>query len=145
MADYPTGLPVFDPKDNFLDVVNDGDVNILYTEVRAIAETVGVTPQTRAANWGVGTFDTTILNYSTVGARLQNTENAAYITYNDYVSKSGGTTITSLANDTTSLIIKAKSGQTAPLLDVKNASNTTLVSVSSAGTLTAVLIDGGNA
>lgn len=145
MADYPTGLPVFDPKDNFVDTVNAPDVNSLYTEVRAIAQTIGLTPQTRAANWGVGSFDTTILNYSTVTARLQNTENAAYTTYNDYVSKSGGTTITSLANGTTSLTVKAKSGQTAPLLDVKDASNASLVSVSTIGTLTAVLIDGGSA
>lgn len=145
MANYPTGLPVFDPKTNLEDTVNAPDINDAYTEILAIAQTAGLTPQTRAANWGVGNFDTTVLNYNTIGARVQNVENAAYITYNDYVSKSGGTTITSLANDTTSLIIKAKSGQTAPLLDVKNASNTTLVSVSSAGTLTAVLIDGGSA
>lgn len=145
MANYPTGLPVFDPKTNLEDTVNAPDVNDAYTEIVAIAGTLGTTPQTRAANWGVGSFETANLNYGTVGSRIQNVENAAHIIYNDYVKKSGGTIITSLENDTTSLSIKAKSGQTAPLFDIKNAANTTLVSVSSAGTLTAVLIDGGNA
>lgn len=44
MANYPTGLPVFDPKTNLEDTVNAPDVNDAYTEIVAIAGTLGTTP-----------------------------------------------------------------------------------------------------
>lgn len=142
---YPSFPVTFSPKVNLEDIVVAEDVNRLYEEVTAIAATVGLTPQTRVTSWGTGSFNTATTTYSTLGERVRNVENGTFIVYNDYVSKSGGTTITSTSAGTISLGIKAKSDQTADLLSITRADNSVLVSVTKDGLLTAVTIDGGNA
>lgn len=142
---YPNTPVVFTPKVNLEDVVNAADVNRLYEEVTAIANTTGVTPQTRSTAWATGTFETGATTFSTVGERIRNTENGTYIVYNDYVSKSGGTTIVSSGTSVVNLSLKLRSSQTANMLELKDTSDAILASVSAAGTLRAVLIDGGTA
>ena len=142
---YPNFPVVFSPKVNLEDTVIAEDVNRLYEEVTAIANVTGLTPQTRSTAWTSGTFDTSTTTYSSVGERIRNTENGTYIVYNDYVSKSGGTTIVSSGTSVVNLSLKLRSSQTANMLELKDTSDAILASVSAAGTLRAVLIDGGSA
>lgn len=142
---YPNFPVTFSPKVNLESIVVAEDVNRVYEEVTAIAATVGLTPQTRSTSWGTGTFNTATTTYSTLAERLRNSENGTFIVYNDYVSKSGGTTISSVSAGTVSLIIRAKSDQTADLLNITKSDNSPLVSVTKDGLFRAVTIDGGSA
>lgn len=141
--DFPVG---FTPKQNITDVVIAEDINRAYEEITAIAANVGLSPKTRSTSWGSGIFDTTTPSYSSLGERVRNVENGTFIVYGDYVSKSGGTTISSISASTVSLTIRAKSDQTANLLNITNSAGTgILASVTKDGLFTAVRIDGGSA
>lgn len=157
-ANYPAGNPALTQKTDLTSVVMAADVNSINDEVIAIGTTVGLTPQTRAANWGSGvsgggtvqgSFTTTGLTYTTVGQRILNVENGTFIVYNDYVSMSaaaGRNVITPAGTSTVNLTLKGQTGQTAHLLEITPAGTTTpVVTVGVDGTLQAVYIDGGAA
>jgi hypothetical protein len=148
-AAYPGLTPALTSKVDLSSTVYAADVNDLNSEVIAIAATVGLTPQTRGSAWGVGSFATASLNYTTVGQRVLNVENGTYLVYNDYLSKtaaSGNNVITPANTSTVNLSLKSASGQTADLFQaLPFGAGSALASISSTGTLQAVLIDGGSA
>lgn len=145
-ARYPDLAPQFFTKVNLTSLVNAIDVNVLYEEVSAITSIVGLQPHKRAGNWGDGTFNSGTLDYGTVNDRIRNVENGTYRVYNDYVSKSGGTTIRPAGTGTVNLTLQTQTSQTAALFEAKNSDGTTtLASLSAAGVFRAVTIDGGSA
>ena len=147
MANFPSFPVSFTQKVDLTDLVAAKDVNDLYDEVTAIAGTLGLDPNKRAAAWNTSnTFITNTTNFSTVNSRIANVENGTFIVYQDYVSKSGGTTIyPGTATTTVNLTLRAAASQSVPTLEVKDSLNNTVASISAAGLLKAVLIDGGSA
>ena len=146
MANYPGSAVSFTQKVNLQDTVDAADVNQLYDEVAAIATTVGLTPQNRAASWGTGTFSSASTNFSTVAARLLNAENGVYTVVNDYVKLSGSSVVQPAGTTTVNLALRAQTSQTANLLEARDAATGAVVAfISPAGVLQATLIDGGTA
>jgi hypothetical protein len=150
-AQYPGSTVTFTPKVNLTDVVVANDINRAYEEISAIASTVGGNPQIRSASWGVGSYSTSTLNFTTLNDRILNVENGTYISYTDTPSltvrnSTTGNTITPSSTTAVNLTLKAVASQSVNVFETKNAAGTdTLVSINAAGTLKAVLIDGGSA
>lgn len=63
VAIYPTGIKNFTYKTDFTDIVNAGDVNVSYDEIKAIETTLGASPN-------VDNIDGTNYTWPTVGARI---------------------------------------------------------------------------
>jgi hypothetical protein len=145
MANYPSAPVSFNNRTNLVDTVDAGDVNALYDEVVAIANTVGLNPQQRAVAWATGTFSTAATTWATVDARIQNAENGVREAFTNRVLTSGGSIILPSGTSTVNLTLRAVASQTANLFEARNSSNTVVASVTPAGTLRAVLIDGGSA
>lgn len=146
MANYPSYPVTFAQKQDLVSLVAAGDVNVVYDEVTAIAGTLGIDPQKRTPAWNTTNAFTTNTTFTSVDARIDNVENGTFIVYQDYVSKSGGTTINpGTSTNVVNLTLKSASGQTANLLEVKDSSNSTVASINKDGLLRAVLIDGGSA
>lgn len=146
MTNYPSYPVTFTQKQDLVSLVAAGDVNVVYDEVTAIAGTLGVDPHKRTPAWNTTNAFTTNTTFTSVDTRLDNVENGTFIVYQDYVSKSGGTTINpGTATNVVNLTLKAASGQSVNLLEVKDSSNSTVASVNKDGLLRAVLIDGGSA
>lgn len=146
MANYPSYPVTFAQKQDLVSLVAAGDVNVVYDEVTAIAGTLGIDPQKRTPAWNTSNAFTTNTTFASVDARIDNVENGTFIVYQDYVKKSGGTTIDpGTATTTVNLTLKAATSQSVNLLEVKDASNTTVASINKEGLLRAVLIDGGSA
>ena len=148
-AAYPGLTPALTSKVDLSSTVYAADVNDLNNEVIAIASAVGLTPQTRGSAWSVGSFSSASLSFTNVAQRILNVENGTFLVYTDYLSKSaisGSNTITPANTSTVNLTLKSVASQTADLFQVLPAgSGSALASVSSSGTLQAVLIDGGSA
>lgn len=144
MASYPSVVKTWVARRDLLDLVVAADVNTLYDEVTATQQELGTSPRV-SPTWGGGTFTSSTTNWNSVKERLANIENGVYTSINERVDTSGGSTIVSGANSTVSLTIRAKSGQTANLLEVRNSSSTVVASVTPSGTLYAAVIDGGTA
>lgn len=147
-AQYPSVVRTFSRRQDSRDIVVANDVNVVYDEVEEIETQLGVGGVV-TSNWTSGSsFTTATTDWRAAGglkSRLDNIELGVVSAINNAVSTSGGSTITASSSSTTGLIIKGASSQTANLIDFRNSSNTSLASVSSAGKLTAVLIDGGSA
>jgi hypothetical protein len=144
-ASYPGSSVSFTPRVDLTDTVVANDVNSLYAEVTAIANTVGLTPQTRSANWGIGSFSSANTSFSTVASRIQNAENGVFTVINDYVRLSGGSVVLPTGTSTVNLALRAATSQTANLLEARNSSGTVVASIGPAGAFRALSIDGGNA
>ena len=132
-ASYPTTVVPFTPKVDFTDVVLAAHVNRLQEEVVAIQTELG-TDVAVGSGW-VGDVDFATTNWDTLKDRIANIEYGLKDVYDDYVSLVGGSTIVSAANSTVSLTIKAKSGQTANLIEFKNSSNSVISNVNSSGNI----------
>lgn len=63
VAIYPTGIKNFTYKTDFTDIVNAGDVNAAYDEIRALETTLGALPNT-------DTIDGTVNTWSNVSSRI---------------------------------------------------------------------------
>jgi hypothetical protein len=143
-ANYPGNPISFTPKVDLQDTVVAADVNGLYAEVTAMANTaLGTNPHIRDSVFP-GSWDssTTKTWGGGVADRINNVENGTQLALDSLVNRNGGTTIRSSSNQL-SLKIRAQTGQTSNLFSITNASDAPLVTVTTAGQLTAVSVDGG--
>lgn len=145
MTEYPARIKSWTARRDLQDLVVAADVNTIYDEVTAIEQDLGAGGVRTSPTWGSGNFDTATLSWTSLKDRLANIEYGLHVSFNQRVNTAGGSTIQSAANGTVSLTVKAKSGQTANLLEVKNAADSVVASVNTTGTLYATLIDGGTA
>lgn len=114
-----------------MDTVFAEHVNSLQDEVSALETTVGTSVKT-SSGW-IGSFDQVTSTWSSLKDRINNIEYGLYVAYNTNTSTNGGSTIQSTANGTTSLTIKAKSGQTANLLELQLSDGTVVSKVNASG------------
>jgi hypothetical protein len=128
---YPASVKAFTTKVDFTDTVLAEHVNSLQNEVTALQENLGTFIKT-GSGW-VGSFDLITTSWNTLKDRLANMEYGIKDVYDDYASKSGGSTITPSGTSVVGLNIKAASGQTANLFEVRNSSNTVVFNVDSNG------------
>lgn len=142
---YPNAIKIFDRKVDLQDLVVAQDVNQVYDEVEAIETQLGAGGVITSGTWGTsGSFTTNTTSWSGLNSRLQNIENGLYTSFTFRVKTDGGSTITPSAASVVGLNIKATAGQTANLLEVRNASNAFALKVTSSG-VTGGVIDGGTA
>jgi hypothetical protein len=134
-AQYPNNIVSFSPSTvtDYSTTVLAEHVNTLREEVIALQSNLGTLIKTGSG--GVGDYDSITVSWNSLKDRLANIEYGLTDVYTDYVSKSGGSSITSSTDSTVSLNIKAKSGQTADLLTLKNSSNSTVTKVTSSGNI----------
>jgi hypothetical protein len=142
-AQFPNSVKTFVNKADLQDYVIANDVNQVYDEVTSIQSTLGTLPQVSGV-WGSGSFTSGTTNWSSTKARIQNIENGVYSLVQTSVSNTGGSTITPSSSSTVGLTIKAASGQTANLVEFKNAAGTVVAYVTAAGAFVG-LVDGGTA
>ena len=128
---YPASVKSFTTKVDFTDTVLAEHVNSLQNEVTALQENLGTYIKT-GSGW-VGSFDLVTTSWNTLKDRLANMEYGIKDIYDDYVAKSGGSTITPSGTSVKGLIIKAASGQTANLFEAQNSSSTVKTKIDSAG------------
>lgn len=131
MATYPTGIPAFSARTDGTDPVIAQDINAPYTEITAIATTLGITPS--KPTW-TGTFNTSSTDFVTVTSRIANIETGVKEAYNNRVKTAGGSTI---ASTSTTVGLTISTSGTGNLLV---AGNTT---INSSGYI--AVIDGGTA
>lgn len=144
---YPNNIasfPASNPRIDGVSIVTAIDVNSTYQEIIAVESTLGTNPQTRpaATPWTTSTpLDTTTV-FTTVRDRISNIENGVNIVYNDYVKKSGGTTISSTTATTVGLTLAPGAGQTADLLQAV-VGGVTIMKIDKTGKLWTTAFDGG--
>lgn len=142
---YPTSIKQFDRKVNLQDLVVAEDVNSAYDEIETIERQLGAGGVITTGVWGnSGAFSTATSTFSSLAARLQNIENGVYFAHEQRVKTTGGSTVIPEDASTVGLNIRATSGQTANLLEVRNASNAFVMRVTTSG-ITGGIIDGGTA
>jgi len=130
-ASYPAAVKSFVTKVDFADTVLAEHVNSLQDEVNSIQANLGTLIKT-GSGW-VGEFDQVTSNWNTLKDRLANIEYGLGDVYNDYVSLSGGSTILSSGNSVVGLTVKAKTSQTANIVNFTNSSNAVVTYVNSNG------------
>jgi hypothetical protein len=132
-AAYPATVKSFTTKVDFTDTVLAEHVNTLQEEVNSLQSNIGTFIKT-GSGW-VGSVDFITTNWNSLKDRLANIEYGLKDVYDEYISNLGGSTIVSAANGTKSLVIKAKSGQTANLLELQTSSATVVTKVQPDGTI----------
>jgi hypothetical protein len=140
---FPGALKTFTKKVDLQSLVVANDVNEAYDEITAIETTLGLNPAT-SGTWGSGTFSSASTVWADVSTRIQNVENAAYYLNGNTVIITGGSQILPTTTSVVNLSLKAYTGQTANMLEVRNSSNTLTARVSAAGEFI-INIDGGTA
>lgn len=140
MARYPQNQVAFTQKQNIVDIVRAEDINEVYDEVTAIAQDLGAGTGTGlrySGTWGATSTLATTTAWSGLQARLQNIENGVYSAYTHRVDSRGGSVLQSSTTTTVGLVIRLLASQTADVLRVRNdTDNTTILSISTAGTVT---------
>jgi hypothetical protein len=143
---YPNAVASFpsNPRVDGVSIVSAIDVNSLYQEVVAVQSILGINPQTRpaATPWTTTVPLDTVTTYTTIRDRISNVENGLNIVYNDYVKKSGGTTIQSSGVGVVGLTLAPIANQTADMFQTV-VSGATLVKITAAGKLWTAGFDGG--
>lgn len=135
-AAYPVSIKSFTTKVDFSGTVLAEHINSLQDEVNAIQVTLGTSIAT-GSGW-VGEFDLVTSNWSTLKDRITNIEYGIkdlFDLQSGYVSKTGGSSIVSSTNGTTSLIVKSKSGQTANLAEFQTSTATVVTKIKPDGTI----------
>ena len=133
-AQYPTAIKTFTTKVDFTDTVLAEHVNTLQEEVNSLQTNLGTYIKT-GSGW-VGSFDLVTTSWNTLKDRLANIEYGLKEVYDrDFVSLTGGSTITSGSNGTTSLVIKSKASQTANLIEFQTSASTVVTKVQPDGTI----------
>lgn len=145
MTEYPARVKSWTARRDLQDLVVAADVNTIYDEVTAMQQDLGAGGVRTSPTWGSGSFDNVTLNWTSLKDRLANIEYGLHLSFNQRVSTSGGSVIQSAADSTVSLTLRAKSGQTANLLEARTSAGSVVASVSTTGTLYASVIDGGTA
>jgi hypothetical protein len=130
-ASYPTIVKTFETKTDFEDTVFAEHVNTLQNEVNAIQANLGTSIKT-GSGW-VGTFDQVTSSWDTLKDRLANIEFGLADVYGDYVSLTGGSTITPSGTTVVGVTVKARTSQTANIVNFKNSSDTVVSHVSASG------------
>jgi hypothetical protein len=150
-ASYPTSIKRWSPNDpgfeypeDLKTIVYARHVVTIYDEVTAIQQQLGAGGVATSGSWGAGSFSDTTTNWGSLRDRLQNIENGVVVAHNNRVATTGGSTVLPSANSVVGLTVRAASGQTANLLEFRNASNQIRTRVESDGLLAGV-IDGGSA
>ncbi len=133
-AVYPSTIKTFNRRRDLLDVILAADINQVYDEVTEMQTVMGAFITARASGWSSGTFSEAT-SWSTLKARIENIETGLYTAYNNRIQASGGGTITPGTTSTVGLILQAISSQTADLLQVKNASGTTVAKIDKDGAI----------
>jgi hypothetical protein len=152
-ASYPNTVKVWSVNDagfnypeDLKEIVYARHVTQLYDEVTAIQSELG------AGSGGLkaSSFSSTspVFNptpssmWPSLRDRLANIERGITFTLNNRVNIAGGSTVTPSAVGVTGLTLKAISGQTSRLLEVKNSGDTVVAGITPSGYITGV-IDGG--
>lgn len=143
MTEYPARVKSWTARRDLQDLVVAADVNTIYDEVTAVEQNLGAGGVAVSPTWGSNSFDTATTNWSNLKDRLANIEAGTYTAFNNRVDIAGGSTIQSGSNSTVSLTLKAKSSQTANLLEAKDSSNNVIASLDVNGKFIATTIDCG--
>jgi hypothetical protein len=149
-ASFPTNVKTWSQTDSTyprnLEVVLANHVTETYFEITAIEQELGsgglrtsVTDNATAFNPSTSTNV-----WGSLRLRLNNMEQGVLDGVNRRVSTAGGSTITPSGSSVVGLNIRAASGQTANVLEIRNSSNTVVNSFNSSGQFVGV-INGGTA
>jgi hypothetical protein len=130
-ASYPASVKSFTTKVDFTDTVLAEHVNSLQDEVNSLQANLGTFIKT-GSGW-VGEFDVVTTNWNTLKDRLANMEYGIKDVYDDYVSRSGGSSIVASGAAIKGLIVKGASSQTANLVEFQTSAGTVISKVDSAG------------
>lgn len=130
-ASYPASVKSFTTKVDFTDTVLAEHVNSLQAEVNSLQANLGTFIKT-GSGW-VGEFDLVTTNWNTLKDRLTNMEYGIKDVYDDYVSRSGGSSIVASGAAIKGLIVKGASSQTANLVEFQTSAGTVISKVDSAG------------
>lgn len=154
-ASYPSSIKIWSPTDagfnypeDLKEVVYARHVTTIYDEVTAVQQELGSGSgglKTSVID-GAAPFDslTSGKSWPSLRTRLFNIEQGAIDGSLKRVSILGGSTITPSSSSTVGLNIRAATGQTANLLELRNSSNVIRTSFGFDGLITGV-IDGGSA
>ena len=132
-ASYPTTVKSFVTKVDFTDTVLAEHVNSLQLEVTSIETVLGTSIRT-GSGW-VGEFDTITSSWNTLKDRIANIEYGLKDVYDEYVSDVGGSVIVSSAIGVKSLVVRARTSQTANLIEFQNSTSTVVTKVLPDGTI----------
>ena len=130
-ASYPASVKSFTTKVDFTDTVLAEHVNSLQEEVNSLQANLGTFIKT-GSGW-VGVFDVVTTNWNTLKDRLANMEYGIKDVYDDYVSRSGGSSIVASGAAIKGLIVKGASSQTANLVEFQTSAGTVISKVDAAG------------
>jgi hypothetical protein len=133
-AVYPSAIKTFSRRRDLLDIIQAVDVNQVYDEVTALQTVLGTFVTSKPSAWSSGSF-TTPSSWPTLRERIENIEAGVFSAFNDRVLSSGGTTINPSTVSTVGLVIRARSGQTADLIQFQNSSGTTVTRIANDGSL----------
>lgn len=114
MATYPGSIVVFTTKYDNVDTVLAADPNTIQAEVAAIESTLGTNPNISGTSGGTY-IPTPSYSHANVGARISNVEYGLVSISTGYVSKAGGSIITTSATSVKGLVITGAASQTANL------------------------------
>lgn len=144
-ASYPAGTPNLpEQQTDGVSTVNAGDVNPVYDELKAVTDTLGTNPHKRSSAWSSNSYSTASTDFATVGDRIKNVEDGVQVITGSAVTSAGNKTVTVVSDTHIGLTMKAKSGQTANLMEFRpSGSDTPSTAINSAGYI--VVIDGGTA
>ena len=130
-ASYPASVKSFTTKVDFTDTVLAEHVNSLQEEVNSLQANLGTLIKT-GSGW-VGSFDVITTNWNTLKDRLANMEYGIKDVYDDYVSRSGGSSIVASGASIKGLVVKGASSQTANLVEFQTSAGTVISKVDAAG------------
>lgn len=133
-AYYPGSTRPFTAKTDLVDHVEADDVNALQEEVVAIENALGPGISISTSPNPASTFVATSTNFANLISRLANLEvGIVSDAHTQYVHNNGGEVITTNANGTTPLVIRAKSGQTVDTFRVESSTGVSWFNVDATG------------
>ena len=132
-AAYPATVKSFVTKVDFTDTVLAEHVNTLQEEVNSLQANLGTYIKT-GSGW-VGDVDFVTTSWSTLKDRLANIEYGIKDVYDEYVSDVGGSVIVSSAIGIKSLVVRARTSQTANLVEFQTSASTVVTKVLPDGTI----------
>jgi len=132
-AAYPATVKSFVTKVDFTDTVLAEHVNTLQEEVNSLQANLGTYIKT-GSGW-VGDVDFVTTSWSTLKDRLANIEYGIKDVYDEYVSDVGGSVIVSSAIGIKSLVVRARTSQTANLIEFQTSASTVVTKVLPDGTI----------
>jgi hypothetical protein len=132
-AAYPASVKSFTTKVDFSDTVLAEHVNSLQEEVNSLQANLGTFIKT-GSGW-VGEFDLVTTAWNTLKDRLANIEYGLKDIYDEYVSDVGGSVIVSSAIGVKSLVVRARTSQTANLVEFQTSASAVVTKVLPDGTI----------